>query len=339
MVGFGTEKIMAVSCLAILVWASVLQSSEVRGSIELEEADQLLRAYARHFVSQQPRELRKAWQGQVDQARLNEHGLYAMTGVDGRIVIEYLPESKTLQCLSSIFSFRGVVRPWVMRALEEAAASGLSTDDAELFYDPVSKAIFLRETFVQSPVKKKVFIKTCDRVMKAAERWSREHYLPALRAYFARHAPSESATGRAGGFRATLVLTEDKVAFMDVWDRPVTAREPAVWTLDRAFQGQPVFAFVLFSGAGKEGEACALDASLDIRRPDGTSVAAVKDIPLWRGPAPPATHLQMSEQSLEIAFDDEEPLGVYRIQIEVCDRNESRCVQLSLPLELVDGAS
>jgi hypothetical protein len=162
MVGFGTEKIMAVSCLALLAWAAV--SLQAEGSIELEEANRLLRAYARHFVDQQPPDLRKAWQGQVGQVELNEHGLFAMTGVDGRIVFEHVAETKSLSCLSSIHSFRGVVQPWVIRALEEAAASGVSTGDAELFFGPVSKAIFLRETFVQSPLKRKLFIRTCDRV-------------------------------------------------------------------------------------------------------------------------------------------------------------------------------
>jgi hypothetical protein len=134
-------------------------------------------------------------------------------------------------------------------------------------------------------------------------------------------------------------LSEDKLAFKDVWDRPFTAREPVVWTLDRALRGQPVFAFVLFSGCADEDQECTIDASLEIYRPDGTPVATVPDILLWRGPAPPATHLQMSEQSLEIGFDDQEPLGVFQIQCQVCERNQNRCVQLSLPLELVDSSS
>jgi len=44
---------------------------------------------------------------QLHEVELNEHGLFALTGVDGRVVFEYLPESKTFDCLSTIHSFRG----------------------------------------------------------------------------------------------------------------------------------------------------------------------------------------------------------------------------------------
>jgi len=311
-------------------------AAQVRGSIELAEANALLKAYAAHFVEQQPREFRRAWKDQVDQVKLSESGLYALTGVDGRVVIEYLPDSKILHCLSSIHSFRGVVRPWIFRALQEAAARGVSTNGAELIYDSESKAIFVRETFVDSPVREKDFIKTCDRVMKTGERWGREHFLPALNAFYAHYAAPVSATARSGDFRATLVLAEDKAAFQDVWDRPATAREPAVWTLDRIAIGVPVFAFVLFSGCTPDAAGHILiEASFEILRPDGSSLVSVQAIPIWSGLPPPAGHLQMSEKSLEIAFDEEEPPGSYRIRSKVCDRGSQHCVELSLPFELV----
>jgi len=125
---------LAAKISASCPWAfGALQNSsaQVRGSIELAEANALLKAYAAHFVEQQPREFRRAWKDQVDQVKLSESGLYALTGVDGRVVIEYLPDSKILHCLSSIHSFRGVVRPWIFRALQEAAARGVSTNGAE----------------------------------------------------------------------------------------------------------------------------------------------------------------------------------------------------------------
>ena len=329
-------KILASCLVAWAVGAPQNSSAQVRGSIELSEANALLKAYAAHFVEQQPREFRRAWRNQVDQVKLSESGLYALTGVDGRVVIEYLPNSKILHCLSSIHSFRGVVRPWVFRALQEAAARGVSTNGAELIYDPESKAIFVRKTFVDSPVREKDFIKTCDRVMKTGERWGREHFLPALNAFYARHAPPASATERSGDFRATLVLAEDKAAFQDVWDRPATAREPAIWTLDRIAVGEPVYAFVLFSGCAPDAAGRSLtEASFEILRPDGSSLVSVPVFPLWNGRSPPAGHLQMSEKSLDIAFDEEEPLGSYRIRSKVCDRGSQRCVELSLPIELV----
>ncbi len=298
------KKIFTACLAAWAVGAPQCNSEELRGSIELTEANALLKVYAAHMVDQQPRDLRKAWRGQPDRVKLNEHGLFALTGVDGRVVIEYLPESKTLRCLSSIYSFRGVVRPWVFRALREAVASGVSTNGAELIYDPVSKAIFVRETFLESPVSKKAFIKTCDRVMKTGERWRRKHFLPALNAFYARHAPPASATARSEDFRATLVLAEDKAAFQDVWDRPTTAKEPAIWTLDHVVVGEPAYAFVLFSGCAPDAAGrCPLVASIEILRPDGSSLVNVPDIPLWNAPPPPVKHLQIAEQSLEIVVE------------------------------------
>ncbi len=86
------------------------------------------------------------------------------------------------------------------------------------------------------------------RVMKTGERWRRQHFLPALDEFYARHAPPASAAARSGDFRATLVLAEDKAAFQDVRDRPTMTREPAIRTLDHVTVGEPVHAFVLFSG-------------------------------------------------------------------------------------------
>ena len=321
-----------------MVMAQQSRSEEVRGAIELSEANALLKAYAGHFVKQQPRDLRSAWKDQVKKVKLSEAGLYVLTGADGRIVFEYLPESKIFHVLSPIHSFRGVVRPWVVRALQEAADRGVSTNGAELIYDPEAKAIFVRETYVDSPVRKKDFIRTCDRVMKTGDRWSRKHFLPALNAFYARHAPPASATAKSGDFRATLVLAEDKAAFQDVWDRPATAREPAIWTLDRVTIGIPVYAFVLFSGCAPDSTGrCLVEASFEILRPDGSSLVSVPAIPIWNGPPLPAGHLQMAEQSVEIIFDDEEPVGSYRIQGHVNDRGSQRRVELALPFEFVDN--
>ena len=89
-------KLFAACLVALAVAVSHGSSEELRGSIELKQANALLKAYASHVVDQQPRELRRAWKDQLSQVKLSEAGLYVLTGVDGRIVIEYLPESKTL---------------------------------------------------------------------------------------------------------------------------------------------------------------------------------------------------------------------------------------------------
>ncbi len=329
-------KILVTCLVAWAVGAPQSVSAKIGGSIELTEANALLKTYAAHMVDQQPREFRKAWKKQLNQVKLNDNGLYGLTGVDGRVVFEYLPEAKTLHCFSVVHSFRRVVRPWVFRALQEAAAGGVRTNGAELIYDPVAKAILLRETFKKSPVSSRDFLKSCDGVMKTGERWKRDHFLPALNAFYVRYAPPASATARSETFQATLVLAEDKEAFLDVWDRPATARQPAIWTLGQMTAGEAAHAFVLFSDCAPDATAlCSLMASFEILRPDGSSRVNVPDVPLWNDSPPPPGHLQVAEQSLEIGFDGVEPLGTYRIRTEICDRGAQNCLELTLPVELV----
>lgn len=172
--------------------------------------------------------------------------------------------------------------------------------------------------------------------MKTGERWGREHFLPSLNAFYARHVPPASATAMSEDFRATLVLAEDKAAFQDVWDRPPTARQPAIWTLDKVACSETAYAFVLFSGCAPDATGdCLLVASLEVLKSDGSTFVNVPDIPLWKSPPQTPTHLQMAEQSMEIAIDEEEPLGIYNIQCKVCDQNAQHCVELLLPIELV----
>lgn len=337
------KAVMACSCLAALlaVWvmgASPCNAAEPLGTIELTEANRLLKAHIAHMVDRQPAEFRRVWSKQLHKVKLNQHGLFALTGVNGRIIIEYIDQTKTLNCLSPIHSFRRrVVRPWVFQALKEAADSGVSTGGGDLIYDPLSKGIFVRKTFTRSPLPEGQFIETCDRVMEAGERWRRENFLPALEAYYKRHAPPDSATERIGDFRATLVLMEDKAAFQSVWDRSPRTRQPAIWSLNRVTAGKPAYAFVLFAGCAPASSGqCLLTANFQIQRPDGSLLVGVPDVPLWNGPPPPAGHLQLAGQSLKFSFD-KEPEGTYGLHCEVCNPSAQSCLKLRLPFELATG--
>jgi len=151
-----------------------------------------------------------------------------------------------------------------------------------------------------------------------------------------RHAPPASATGRAGNFRATVVLTEDDVAFQAVWNRPPTVRHPPIRTLDHATIGKPVCVFVLFSGCARNAKGHgSLKATFDVVRPDGSIVVTANDLPLWSAPAPPETHLQMAQQRWELVFDEEERPGTYRIRAVVCDQNADNSVELSVPFDII----
>jgi len=150
-----------------------------------------------------------------------------------------------------------------------------------------------------------------------------------------RDAPPASATGRAGNFRATVVLTEDVEAFQAIWNRPPTVRPPPIRTLDQATIGTPVCAFVLFSGCARDARGHgSLKATFDVVRPDGSIVVTANDIPLWNAPAPPETHLQMAQQRWEVVFDEEERPGTLRIRTLVYDQIADKSVEISVPFEL-----
>ena len=136
--------IILTACLGIWDWSWPPQSNaQTKGNIELREANDLLQAYVARVVTQQPRDIRKAWETKLDQVNLNKHGLYGLTGIHGRIIMEYLPQSKTLHCLAPIHFFRHrPVLAWVIQALKEAVAAGGNTSGAELISDPTSKGIF-----------------------------------------------------------------------------------------------------------------------------------------------------------------------------------------------------
>ncbi len=150
-----------------------------------------------------------------------------------------------------------------------------------------------------------------------------------------RHVPPASATGRAGNFRATVVLTEDDTAFQAIWYRPATVKPPPIRTLNDVTIGKRVSTFVLISGSARnaKGEA-SVEATFDIVRPDGSIVLTGNDIPLWNALAPPETHLEMAQTIWRFVFDEEDLPGTYRIQALVCDQIAENCVELSLPFEL-----
>ena len=343
--------------LFVLCTAIHTPQNSLAGSISLESANTLLMAYLNHLIGKLPRDMRRWAKPQLYKAKFDENrGVYWTTRLAEKgIAIEYLHESKTLDCLSPIHSFHddenyltlykregNVVWPWVFRALQEYANNGVSTNGAEIIFDPVSFRIYLRKRF-EKPVSKRKFIKACNQVMKVGDHWNRKHIRPALDEYYARHTPPASATAKSKGFRATLVLAEDEVAFRNIWDRPskvgkMNTPQPAIWTLSQVVVEDPIYGFVLFSGCATDPTGhCVITGSFEVIGPDGFSPTVKENVPLWNKSSPPDKHLQAAQKNLEYIFHQQEAIpGAYSIRGKVCDQIAQRCVELSLPLELLE---
>ncbi len=96
-----------------------------------------------------------------------------------------------------------------------------------------------------------------------------------------------------------------------------------------------MYAYVHFEGAetGSQGGAI-VDVSFQIVRPDGSIAADVADVPIWRGEAPPAGHLQIGSNNMSFALDSDEPAGAWSVKATVCDVGAQQCVDLDHPFSL-----
>ncbi|MDX1384223.1 MAG: hypothetical protein R3190_11300, partial [Thermoanaerobaculia bacterium] len=161
---------------------------------------------------------------------------------------------------------------------------------------------------------------------------------PAIEAFYERNAPAASATGKLGAFRVTLVATESAEAFLDVWDRRPTAREPEVWTLQSVAVEQDFWLFFLFEGCTKDAVgSCAVGGDFEILRPDDSVLGSVTNFAIWLGPSPPDGHLQPSQNNLSLRLSEDEKPGAYRVQGSICDASRERCVEIALPLRVEAG--
>ncbi len=129
----------------------------------------------------------------------------------------------------------------------------------------------------------------------------------------------KEARNFAQGFGARLILVERPKEFVDLWEKPET---PRIETIAAIKTKQPFGAFVLFTGCrpGKSGS-CDCEVDFNVYRPDGTLYAKREGLELWKQPAPPSQHIQMSVASLFLRMGVRDPAGRYIVKATVRDKN------------------
>lgn len=131
-------------------------------------------------------------------------------------------------------------------------------------------------------------------------------------------APASDFASRRG-FAVQQIVTDDAARLLRGWSHPEEADEsPAV---DHLARGQAVDAFIVFRGCKPNPvQQCNVTADFTLIGPQGQVYAEHRDAELWVGKAPPAMNaLALSESSLAIVIEPDDPAGHYVVRADVTD--------------------
>ncbi len=122
----------------------------------------------------------------------------------------------------------------------------------------------------------------------------------------------------AGNFGAQLYLIADGGFFVD-WRKPET---PTIAPIDLAIRGQPLYTAIIFYGEARDNGGLA-NVSYDatVHRPDGSIYERRDGMVGFQGLAPTSDReLQLGRNYLTIVIGEDDPVGVYSVDVVVHDR-------------------
>lgn len=131
--------------------------------------------------------------------------------------------------------------------------------------------------------------------------------------------PSPSDFASRDGFSVQQIITDDASRLVRDWARPDQATESPV--IDRIGRERVVDSFVVFKGCRPNPvQQCNVTADFMLIGPQGQVYARHRDAALWVGKAPPEMDaLALSESSLGIFIEPEDPAGDYIVRADVTD--------------------
>ena len=121
-----------------------------------------------------------------------------------------------------------------------------------------------------------------------------------------------------GNFGAQLYLIDDGSFFQD-WRKPET---PTITPIDLAVRGQPLYTAIIFYGEAKDlGGLSNVSYDITVLRPDG-SVYDKRDSMIGYQALAPASdrELQLGRNYLSIVIGNDDPAGVYAVEVNVHDK-------------------
>src|SRR2546423_6946144 len=145
-----------------------------------------------------------------------------------------------------------------------------------------------------------------------------------------RQVPDEPWRRGKGDFGAILLLTNDAEAFYAEWRKPET---PTIKITDVARRGKPITAVILFTGCRAVENKCDIRVDFTVLKPDGSEYGSQKDVPAWKDkPAARKGIVQVSEGSLGIRIEPNDPNGTYLVRAKVRDVYGGTDIELGQPL-------
>jgi hypothetical protein len=127
-------------------------------------------------------------------------------------------------------------------------------------------------------------------------------------------------------FGAMLLLTPDVEKFYKEWTKPET---PNIATAESTTRNKPLTAVVLFTGCKVDGGNCNIRVDFIVLKPDGSNYGSQKDVAAWvKKPGARKGVVQVSEASLRIVIEPNDPAGKYIVKAIVRDLNAKVILEL-----------
>lgn len=129
----------------------------------------------------------------------------------------------------------------------------------------------------------------------------------------------QSNAAVSGNFGVMQIATNDPDRLVADWSKPTLG--VSVRGTTQTLRNQPITTFLIFKGcrAGASGS-CNVTADFDVFDPAGNLCGQSKSVKIWVEHAPAlGSNLQLSSTGFGLSFDDNDPLGAYRVHATVTD--------------------
>jgi hypothetical protein len=280
-----------------------------------------------------------------DPPKADAQGVVYPLGDKNPLSLVYNADTRSMSCWERLVkmygstSAFGLSGPEMAAALNAASSRDKDRGGADFAYDPIRDAISFRRDYLHPPADRDRFYKELSRLLRTELKWEKGPYLEKATAISENRRPPGSATATTDGFGATMVLRHFAAErpearhwverYVRAWDRPPGGLTPDLVSDRELRVDQILHAFIHFHGARNDAQgSAAVDATFRLLAPDGSKPFADLEMPVWRGQALPADHLQLGVNEISFSIDKEEPTGTYQLEAEVCDAATSRCVSL-----------
>ena len=143
-------------------------------------------------------------------------------------------------------------------------------------------------------------------------------------------------------FGVMLVLSSQPEEFLEAWDKPAAPDyAPQLTSADRVARGQPIVAFVFFTGCrANDAGHCVSTTEFQVLRPDGSEYASLDRSELWTDKEPPVSRaVQLGIAYIGVVIEPDDPLGEYTVKAKVCDQVAGRCLTLLQRFTAAEDAS